>query len=541
MTRHFTLLTLVSMAILAGALSLAACTQPASPTPTGPPAAAAKPYGNLTVGYTYSMNAGTLQSSGNIFAGLGAAMYESLTRTTPEGQTVPNIAERWEISPDGKTHTFYIRKGVKFHDGTDLTGADVKYSMERVIKPSSPVTDGEAAQWRARIESIEIKDDYTVVVRLKQPLFELLPGIEPQGYGGITAVYSKKYLEANGEDYLTTHPMGTGPWKFVKYIPDDRLELEAVEDHWREVPKFKNLTIRLILEGPTNVAMLKTGELDLSTVTPDAAPDVKAAGLRILPHDGASQFTYYMLYPGDQLDQLAIGDVRVRKAMSYAIDRKEMADKLFGGYAEPSAFMWARPTAYFWDSNVLKVDPYDTEQAKKLLAEAGYSNGFTTTIWDKGAGGSQISVLNAAISGYWRKIGVNAELLAGEYSTLSRMISPKLTKEAWNKTYPSISGVSNWQFERMVSSGRTGSSPLLSSINPARDELIDKVLLTKDPAEKKRFALEASRLSKEGYDVVSMVALKTIFVLGARVGEFKPIRGGAGWWGPAYATITHAK
>ncbi|MBI2864965.1 MAG: ABC transporter substrate-binding protein [Chloroflexi bacterium] len=541
MTRRFTLLAFVSMAILTGAVLLAACTAPTSPTASGPPAEAAKPYGSLMVGFTFGVSAGPLHQSGNAFQGLGTAMYEGVTRMTPEGQTVPNIAERWEISPDGKTQTFNIRKGIKFHDGTDLTGADWKFSIERVIKPNSVVALGDAITWRKQIESVELKDDYTVVVNLKQPLYQLLPGIDPPVYG-IYVVFSKKYVEANGEDYLTTHPMGTGPWKLVKYIPDDRLELEANEDYWNKagIPKFKSLTIRIIREEATIVSMLKTGELDLSTVAPDSVASIKAADLRILPHDGASHYSYYMLYPADQPGQLAIGDVRVRRAMSYAINRKEMADKLMGGYAEPLAYLYARPTAYFWDSSVLKVDPYDVAQAKKLLAEAGYPNGFSTTIWDAGAGGLD-SVLNAALSGYWRQVGVNAELLAGQYSTLSRMITPKLSKEAWNKIYATVGSGGMWQFEKVAATARSGAHGLVSSVNPQRDELIDKVALTKDPAEKKRLALQATLMSKEEYDQVGVLGVKTIFAIGARVGEFKPITGGANVWGPVYATITHAK
>ncbi|MDO8670844.1 MAG: ABC transporter substrate-binding protein, partial [Dehalococcoidia bacterium] len=222
------------------------------------------------------------------------------------------------MATDGLSHTFYIRKGVKFHNGDDLAGADVKFSLERIMAPES--TSIFASQWRAIIAGVDLKDDFTVVVRLKSPRFELLEGISEMGGGA--AIVPKKYIQEKGVDYFRKNPIGSGPWRFVSYIPGDRLELEAVESHWRQVPQFKNITHLIVSDEATKVAMLKTGELDLAEVTADSAPTIKAAGLRLYVHDGGGRAMAYLFWDLDHPEKYPLGDVRVRKALSLAIGRK---------------------------------------------------------------------------------------------------------------------------------------------------------------------------------------------------------------------------
>ncbi|MDO8672097.1 MAG: ABC transporter substrate-binding protein, partial [Dehalococcoidia bacterium] len=248
-------------------------TQPSSGDTSGTTTTATKPYGSLTIQTEFvSGNIDPHQISMATFWPLGAAIFDSLIELTPEGQLRPGIAERWEIAPDGKTHTFYIRKGVKFHDGSDLTGADVKYSLERVLTPTGTHSDG--IIWRAAVASVELKDDYTVVMNMKVPQFELLAGFT--SLGGSPAVAPKKYIEEKGVDYFGKQPVGSGPWKVLSYQHGTRMELEAVESHWRAVPKFKNITLLNVPEESTRVAMLKTGELDMAAVSPDSVPGLKA-------------------------------------------------------------------------------------------------------------------------------------------------------------------------------------------------------------------------------------------------------------------------
>ncbi|MDO8674032.1 MAG: ABC transporter substrate-binding protein, partial [Dehalococcoidia bacterium] len=302
---------------------------------------------------TIAINFGTgtfdpLTASGATFTGLGRAIFDVLLEYDDEDKLVPGIAERWEIAPDGMSQTFYIRKGVKFHNGDDLTAADVKFSIERMMGPKSVHQDVNV--WKGVIDKIELKDDYTLIFRMKVPQFDQIKSVD----GGMTGVLPKKYFEERGEDFFFRNPIGSGPWKVVKYEPGLRAELEALDSHWRAVPQFKNIILIGAKEEASLVAMLKTGELDLALVSTDSVPGLKAAGIRIVTFDRGTSYYSWPFYDVDNPTAVPLGDVRVRKALQLAINSKEMADKLFSGNAAPQIMTYVRPTAYFWDSNVLK-------------------------------------------------------------------------------------------------------------------------------------------------------------------------------------------
>ncbi|MDO8673456.1 MAG: ABC transporter substrate-binding protein [Dehalococcoidia bacterium] len=519
-----------------GALLSTSCSTQSTPASTDTSATSAKPYGSLVVrGNVVGSFDPIVAGTPNIYQALGAAVFDSLVDFSPEGQFRPAIAERWEISADGMTHTFYIRKGVKFHDGSDLTGADVKFSLERILSPES--TNIDTTIWRDEIAGIDLKDDYTVVFRLKQSRVELLKGFND--FGSSPAILPKKYIETKGVDYFRKNPVGSGPWKVVKLELGARAELEAVEDHWRETPKFKNITVLNVDDEATKVAMLQTGELDLADISPDSVPKLKSAGLRIIGHDGAAQYFMGLYYDLTQPAKYAMGDVRVRKALSLAINRQEMADKILGGYAEPSALFYARPTGYFWDANLLKPDPYDPQQAKKVLADAGFPNGFTTKVWNQ-VGTVSANILNEAAAGYWRNIGITAELVPVESAILRSMRSPVTKPEMFNTIYTAANTGGVFQFEKMVTAYHSKKGTIQTHSNAKLDELIDRVPATKDPAERKKLALEAAVMAKNEYSILAVLDIRTVLALGSKVGSITLTKG-SGAYAYNLATLSHAK
>ncbi|MDO8672535.1 MAG: ABC transporter substrate-binding protein [Dehalococcoidia bacterium] len=539
MKMHCRIVTLILAVTMIGSLLLTACTS-SSPTalPSEGPAASSKPYGSLAVGTDFRTdNADPIRTSGSTIAAIFSEVYDMLVYRSADGQIKPGIAERWEIAPDGMTQTFYIRKGVKFHDGSDLTGADVKFSVDRLIAPDSSHND--AGSWRAALASVDLKDDYTVVFRMKSPQFDFITGFAD--LGGTSAVLPKKYIEEKGVDYFRKNPVGSGPFKVVKYEPAVRLEIEAVDSHWRKVPQFKNITLLNIREVATTVAMLKTGELDLAEVMPDDAASLKAAGLRIQPHDGAVQGFMIAAWDKANPTKYALGNVKVRKAISLAVNRREMADDLFKGYADPGILAYGRPTAGYWDSNQLKPDPYDPEGAKKLLAEAGYPNGFNLTLWDSKLGGNSTQ-LATAVGGYLRKVGLEANVVAVEWTVLTAKYNPKQLPDIWDTMVVAFLSGAFWDFEKMGRAYDSKRTPgTYSSVNnPKLDELIEKAEITLDPAQKKEIQLQAAILAKNEYNVIDLVEVKTVFALSSRIGSFAPIAGMAAL-GPALESITHAK
>ncbi|MDO8673128.1 MAG: ABC transporter substrate-binding protein [Dehalococcoidia bacterium] len=535
---------LVLVAMMIGALVLVLLGEGCSTTPTAPATTGAsnsdKPYGNLII--TGGFRTGNLlDASGKAidygfpFQDLSAAIFDTLVVVSPEGQIAPGLAERWEIAKDGMTQTFYIRKGVKFHNGDDLTAADAKFTFDALIAEG---TITPASIWKAAVASIDVKDDYTLVFRMKTPQFDLLKGFAP--WDGSTAVFPKKYIEEKGWDYFGRNLIGSGPWKIVKMEPGARLDLEATENHWRAKPKFKTVTILNVKEEATKVAMLQTGELDMAGISaPDLVPGLKAAGLRAIGHYAGTQWYAALFYDFANPQKSPFSDVRVRKAMSLAIDRKELADKIYGGYAQPSAVFYASKTADYFDSNLMKPDPLDPDQAKKLLADAGYATGFATKLWEPGAG-SVVSQGNLALAGYWRKVGINAEIATIDRAQLTSKFIPKPVPDLYNTVFAMPTSGGPLGYEQLITAYHSTKSVFKNVNNPKLDELIDKLPNTSDPAERKRLATEISIMGKNEYNVLTILDVDTLFALGPKVGGVTLVKNNSGL-AIVLDTITHAK
>src|SRR6058998_3135075 len=208
-----------------------------------------------------------------------APIWDSLVGFDLEnGGIGPGVAERWQLAADGQSWTFYLRKGQRFHNGDPLTAQDVKFSLERVMSPES-ISSGAAALRRA-VDRIEAVDDLTVRVYTK--------GVIPQFVASLSravfmegSVMPKKYIEAVGTKGFREKPIGSGPWKFVRLVPGDRIEYEAVTTpHWRGTPQFKKMTLLLVPEQSTRIAMVRTGEASIVSIGPEAIKEAQAGGMR---------------------------------------------------------------------------------------------------------------------------------------------------------------------------------------------------------------------------------------------------------------------
>src|SRR2546426_510207 len=206
-----------------------------------------------------------------------APIWDSLVGFDLEkGGIGPGAAERWELAADGRSWTFYLRKGQRFHNGDPVTAHDVKFSLERVMSPES-ISSGAAALRRA-VDRIEVVDDLTVRVYTK--------GVIPQFAASLSravfmegSVMPKKYIETVGAKGFRDKPIGSGPWKFVQSIPGDKIEYEAVTyPHWRGTPQFKRLTLLLVPEQSTRLAMVRTGEAAIASIGPEAVKEARAGG-----------------------------------------------------------------------------------------------------------------------------------------------------------------------------------------------------------------------------------------------------------------------
>ena len=221
-----------------------------------------------------------------------APLWDSLVGFDLEkGGIGPGVAERWERAADGKSWTFYLRKGQRFHNGDPVTAQDIKFSLERTMSPES-IASGAAAPSAGRSIASRWWTTYTVRVYTK--------GVIPHFAASLSravfmegSVMPKKYFEKVGEKGFREKPIGSGPWKFVRSVPGDRIEYEAIDyPHWRGTPQFKRLVLLLVPEQSTRLAMVRTGEASIASIGPEAIKEARAGGMKIVAVPGTMQAVY---------------------------------------------------------------------------------------------------------------------------------------------------------------------------------------------------------------------------------------------------------
>ena len=353
-----------------------------------------------------------------VVRGVIVPMFDFLVRSGGGQDLAPGIADKWELAPDGLSWFFFIHKGIKFHNGEDLTAEDVKFSLDGYLSEKAIYAD-----LRLMVDRVDIVDDYTVRVYTKgvQPF---LPRTVLNDYSpNLGQVVPKDYIEKNGVEYFQRHPVGSGPFRFVRYVPGDMVEYEALDKHWRQVPAFKKLSVILIPEETTRVAMLKTGTLDAVDIDLESAFDLEPAGFRIVT---LGVYPVHVFLHGAYLPQAAgmpIADIRVRQALSLAINRDEIQSSFFRGKAAPAGPPFLAASAAdvdfsYWLKYSADVWRYDPEEARRLLKEAGYPQGFSIKFWSFTQDGVPYAPkLVEIIQGYWARIGVKAEIVPTDYGT----------------------------------------------------------------------------------------------------------------------------
>jgi peptide/nickel transport system substrate-binding protein len=351
-------------------------------------------------------------------------MFDYLVGTTPDGQPsqAGGLASKWEGSADNKRWTFHLRRGVKFHDGTEMTSEDVKFSLQRAMSKRS--TTGYAGPLRTLIAEIETPAPDRVVIVTKEPTL-ILPTYLSRSLSTEGIVLPKKYIEANGDDVFARKPIGTGPYRFVEQVVGSHIKMAAVDNHWRiGVPKYKTVTFKLVPEETTRIALLRRGEVDVADVSRERVRELEKEGFPIhMRKEEALVHVWWILGPDGRTPPTS--DKRVREALNVAIDRNEIAQSIFGGYAEPAAIpmglTWAFKDVGF------KVTPdmmyaYDPARAKKLLADAGLAGGFSLDVYAFQLPGlPEGKAFAEAIAGYWEKIGVKSKLIPVDYPAFRKM------------------------------------------------------------------------------------------------------------------------
>lgn len=322
----------------------------------------------------------------NLFPNLNVSdhIFETLVAMDPDSRIIPRLAESWTLV-NNLTWEFKLRKGVKFHDGSEMTAEDVVWSMDR---PATIVNSpGKFDVFTKAIINKKIVDPYTIRFTTNQPY--------PLMLSDLTQVYivSKKATTGLASDDFASGKgmIGTGPYKFVKFLRDDRVELDRNDAYWGKKPAWSKVTLRFIPNGATRIAALLSGDVQAieNVPTPDLArirsePSVSMYSkvshrvIYLYADTSRDKSPFITDKDGKPLDKNPLQDVRVRRAISMAINRDAIKDRIMEGLSEPTSNLV--PKTLFGFNPALPVQKYDADGAKKLLAQAGYANGFGMTI-----------------------------------------------------------------------------------------------------------------------------------------------------------------
>lgn len=459
-------------------LALAACAAPVAPVAdtgaapssdqpapaeAGPPA---EPTGTLIVALPLDPNSINPPNAAERMAdNVVDQIFDSLIEVDKAtGELLPGLATEWSVNEDGTEYTFKLREGVTFHDGTPFTAADVVATYEAGKDPANAYAGGYEGV------VVEVIDDYNVKIKPPTPDVTFL-----RGTAGLNSIISDEQYAKEGREGLETHPIGTGPFRFVEWKKGDRLVLEANPDYWEEgKPYLQQVIFRPIPESSTRLAAIQTGEVHIvNRLSSDEAQTLEgASNVRVVQYP--ADRVYYIAF-----NNLTTGvgqpteDVRVRQAMNYAVDRQAIIASLFGGFARLSTGFVTPSNLGFDDT--LQPYPYDPERARALLAEAGYADGFTIGMACPIGAYTSFEDVCQAIANYLGEVGIKMEggevqlMESGVYWDLeSKKELPPLFGDSWSasvgEALPRLTG------------GLGGADSSYSAwAEPTTDDLLDRI------------------------------------------------------------------
>ncbi len=332
-------------------------------------------------------------------------------------ELVPSLAESWEVSPDGLTYTFHLREGVKFHNGETFKADDIVYTFERMLKPETEalntdfldcikgakeMMDGQAET----LSGIEVKDDHTIVVALNEPFAPFLAGLSTPA----CSIYNRKATEEAGDQFGIDPKLtiGTGPFIFDSWTVNSDKSLRANEEYWRGRPSLDGITVTVVEDADTLKMLFESGELDIFDL--EMAPAQAASYLESEAYQDrivtGRRVGIYYLSINEALEPFQ--DVRVRKAYQMAIDKQKILDTVFAGMGETQSGIL--PPGLIGNNPDLPEIEYNPEEAKRLLAEAGYPDGFSMEIAANADDVGTTSQVYELVQAMLKDVGIEAEI-----------------------------------------------------------------------------------------------------------------------------------
>ena len=429
-------------------------------------------------------------------------IFENLVKFDVKLNLVPGLAEKWEQAKDGMSWTFFLRKGVKFHDGTAFNAEAAKYFFDRMIGPEKP---SRAGLYAPLVDSTTVVDEYTVKVNMKAPFAFLLNNIAHSASGIVSPTAHK----AMGKD-IARKPVGTGPFKFVEWVHGDHLTLVPNDGYWGGKPKLEKIIVKTVKEESARVMMLQSGDAQLAVRLP-------SEDLPRLEKDAKIQLdsteTLRVLYIGFNCAKKPFNDERVRQAFNLAMDRESIAKNIYQGRAQPASNIVAPLTTGYFP---LPPYSYDPEKAKKLLAEAGYPNGLKAKFISPQGRYPKDFEMAQALQQQWKKAGIDVSLDTMEwaaYLAATRKPADQTDVEVFLLGWAPSSAEARWILYPLYGTDQwvpKGNNRLFYS-NKEFDDYVEKLTKATDKAERDKYLkLAQELLYKEVPQLPILVTKETI-------------------------------
>ncbi len=404
------------------------------------------------------------------------SFYEGLFGFDKDMKRIPVLAESAEASPDGLVYMVKLRHGVKFQDGTEFKADAVKANFDRVTDPKNQLR---RYTLYSNIASTEVVDDYTVKFTLKKPFSAFLNQLAHPAGVMICPSALKKYPGKQ----IAFHPCGTGPYLMDKYNPSEVLRVVKNPNYWRKgLPKLDAITWKPVPENSTRVAMLKTGEAQFAYPLPfEQAKQVSEEG----KVNVVAAPSIILRYLSMNCMKKPFDNPKVRQAINYAINRDALAKVAFNGYADPAEGV--APAGVQFAEKIGRW-PYDPKKARELLKEAGYPNGFETTIWSNYNHSTALKIIQF-VQQQLAQVGIKASVLAleaGQRSAYMNVPAKDAKVQIYYTGWSSSTGEFDWAIRPLLA---TESMPPVASntayySNKIVDEGLAQALSTTDEAKK---------------------------------------------------------
>ncbi|QHJ00211.1 glutathione ABC transporter substrate-binding protein GsiB [Xylophilus rhododendri] len=404
--------------------------------------------------------------------------YEGLYKFDKDLKVQPVLATGYEVSKDGLVYTIKLRTGVKFHDGTDFNAEAVKFVLDRVLDQNNKLLRYNQFNRVAKVEAV---NPATVRITLKEPFGPFINSLAHASAAMISPTALKKW----GNQDIAFHPVGTGPFEFVEWKQTEAVRGKKFDGYWNKgYPKVDTITWKPVLENNTRAAMLQTGEADFAFPIPYEQAELLKKSDKLEVVASPSIITRFLSF---NVLQKPYDNPKVREAIGYAVNKEALAKVAFAGYAFPAQGIVPQGVGY---AVKMAPIPYDVKKAKELLAEAGYPNGFESTLWSAYNNTTSQKVIQF-VQQQLAQVGIKLQVQALEVGQRAEKVDTwadpatapvRLYYTGWS----SSTGEADWALRPLFASEAW--APKLNNMSYYKNDIVDasiaKALVTVDEKEK---------------------------------------------------------